>query len=107
MSKKKQIIGTVEEGLRHIAFADCSDAVRLLLHSEDFTQRQISSLDLYNVASLKRTGSVISEIKFYDRIKALEALESLEKASDGTENGFIDALRSACEMLNEQDEDEQ
>ena len=61
-------------GLRHIAFGSSADAIKLLLHSDTLTGRQIKKLDTFNIASIKQTGSCISEIKFFDRGKAMEKL---------------------------------
>ncbi len=89
-------IQKIEEGLAKIAFGSCRDAVKLLLRSDTLTDRQLNRLDLFNVAAVKRSGNCISEIKLFDRIKAMDCLLRLSSAESGGADGFIEALvRSA------------
>ena len=97
----------IEEGLSHIAFGSCADAVKLLLNSESLSDRKIRKLDLFNVSSLKRTGSCISEIKFFDRLKAFDRLLELDRAEQGGAEGFIEALSRSVTAENDEDEDEE
>jgi hypothetical protein len=77
------------DGLKRLAFGSIADAVRLILSEEPL---DIESLDLYSVSEIKRTDKG-TEIKFYDRIKALEALLSAGENSQGSESsGFVDAI---------------
>ncbi len=65
-------------GYRKLAFGSGSDALRLLFDSvppEDF-----DALDLFNVAEIKKPKDGALEIKFFDRLKALEHLEALARA---------------------------
>ncbi len=83
--------GTVAavDGLKRLAFGSIADAVRLILSDEPL---DIESLDLYSVSEIKRTDKG-TEIKFYDRIKALEALISAGEESQKSESsGFVDAI---------------
>ena len=91
-------------GLRHIAFGSSADAIKLLLHSDTLTGRQIKKLDTFNIASIKQTGSCISEIKFFDRGKAMEKLAQLCVSQSAGANGFLEALaRSAGATADEED----
>ena len=77
------------DGLKRLAFGSVTDAVRLILSDEPL---DIESLDLYSVSEIKRTDKG-TEIKFYDRIKALEALlEAGEGPTDNEGAGFVDAI---------------
>ncbi len=82
----------VREGLRRIAFGSAADAVKLLLRGEELSDRQIKKLDLFNVAALKRSAGGITEVKFFDRIKAMEFL-SRGPGEKSSQNDFIEALR--------------
>lgn len=70
----------VRAGLRRIAFASSADAVRLLL-ADGTDKQETDGLDLFNVSEIKRTKGGAVEIKFFDRIKALEKLGELTGAS--------------------------
>lgn len=65
-------------GYRKLAFGSGADALKLLFGSvppEDF-----ETLDLFNVAEIKRPKDGALEIKFFDRLKALEHLQQLSDA---------------------------
>ena len=82
------------------------DAVKLLLNSDTLSERKIKKLDLFNVASVKRSGACISEIKFFDRLKALDRLLDMGRAGQGGAEGFIEALaRSAGAAADDDDEE--
>ena len=53
--------------------------------------QEISSLDLFNVAEIKRPKDGALEIKFFDRIKALEKLEA---ADNNEKQGVSDFYRA-------------
>lgn len=77
------------DGLRRIAFGSVTDAVRLIFSPEPLDPE---SLDLFMVSEIKRTDKGI-EIKFFDRIKALEALLSAGDESGGHDTSqFVDAI---------------
>lgn len=72
-------------GYRKLAFGSTADALRLLFGSvqpEDF-----DALDLFNVAEIKKPKDGALEIKFFDRLKALEHLEALTQA-DHADSGL-------------------
>ena len=58
-------------GYRRIAFGNISDAVKLILES-DGDRLDAEKLDLFNVAEIKKPRGGGMEIKFFDRLKALE-----------------------------------
>lgn len=89
----------VRAGLRRIAFASSADAVRLLL-ADGTDIQDTDTLDLFNVSEIKRTKGGAIEIKFFDRIKALEKLGELTSASaDDGALPFYKALEKGAEAL--------
>ncbi len=89
----------VRAGLRRIAFASSADAVRLLLSDGD-DYPDTDTLDLFNVAEIKRSKGGAIEIKFFDRIKALEKLGEMACASgDEGVMPFYKALEKGAEAL--------
>lgn len=91
-------IKAAADGLRRIAFGNVSDAVRLVLSGgENF---DTETADLFNVSELKLSKSGGIEVKFYDRIKALEALAELDDCADGSGSApFIDAIIKGASVL--------
>lgn len=69
-------------GLRRIAFGSVADAVNLAVKFGEITDTH--SLDLFSVSEIKYTSGKGVEIKFYDRLKALEKLAELESAEENS-----------------------
>ena len=68
----------VSTGLKRLAFGNCTDAVYLVFADELPPPDVISGLDLFNVSEIKRIKGGGVEIKFFDRLKALEKLFEME-----------------------------
>ena len=90
----------VSAGLQRLAFGSISDAIRLILSANDNCSPDIDSLDLFNVSEIKITNGKGMEIKFFDRLKALERLAEI--SCDDRDNGalaFYEAIeRSAIKQ---------
>ena len=97
------------DGFRRIAFGSVTDAVKLVLGQEPITN--IETLDLFMVSEIKLSKNGGIEVKFFDRIKALEALASVTDIDSNEGSApFIDAIfkgaaaisdvgRSECDEL--------
>lgn len=72
--KKKSIRQEYTEGLRHLAFGEIQDAVRLLYAPEEQILPALGEMDFFNISEIKRPKGGGMEIKFFDRLKALEKL---------------------------------
>lgn len=75
-SESKTCTPEVAAGYRRLAFGCANDAVTLVLDS-DIGRQELSKLDLFNVAEIKRQKGGTVEIKFFDRLKALEKLAEI------------------------------
>lgn len=64
----------VSAGLQRLAFGSISDAVKLILSAGNDISPDVDALDLFNVSEIKYTCGKGMEIKFFDRLKALERL---------------------------------
>ena len=95
----------IEAALRHLAFDSPADAVKLLLRSENLSDRKIKKLDLSLISGVKRSGNGITEIKFYDRLKALDCLSRFVSDDDNSQSSFLAALEKSA-MADDLDEDE-
>lgn len=80
----------IMRGYDKLAFGGISDAVWLMC-CDDPNVLEIRKLDLFNVAEIKRPKGGGMEIKFFDRIKAMQCLEQL---SDDREQGVGDFYRA-------------
>ncbi len=78
-------------GYERLAFGNVSDAVRLMFEDNP-SEKALESYDLFNVAEIKRPKDGAMEIKFFDRIKALEKLEYAEDSEQRGISEFYNAL---------------
>ena len=90
--KKKSIRQEYTEGLRHLAFGEIQDAVRQILPA-------LGEMDLFNISEIKRPKGGGMEIKFFDRLKALEKLQALEAAEGNTAAAFYQALEAGAKCV--------
>lgn len=79
-------------GYQRLAFGDTTDAVSLL-YAQNHDNAELSSLDLFMISEIKKPKDGSVEIKFFDRLKALEKLESIS-GENGVKNLF-DAIGGA------------
>lgn len=92
-------------GYQRLAFGGIADAIRLLFTDQDFDTSQLDSMDLYNISDIKKPKGGGMEIKFFDRLKALECLERIENNSQQDAVCFFEALnQSASETFTQQKE---
>lgn len=96
---------SIAAGYRRLAFGCIADAVSLLF-DEEITKEKIEGMDLFNVSEIKRQKGGALEIKFFDRLKALEKLEAnFEKTGDENENSLYAAIRKSAASLSEADDE--
>lgn len=88
----------VTAGLRRIAFGSVADAVRLLFLQEDPELTCLDEMDLFCVSEIKRPKGGGMEIKFCDRLKALERLAEL-CGSEDSPLPFYQALEKSAQKL--------
>lgn len=103
LEKDRKTLFAVERGLSRLAFGSVADAVRLILGDDTVNVEEIEKLDLFNVSEIKRPKGGGIEIKFFDRLKALEKLEKLGTTVENPQSSFIQALSEGARMLSEED----
>jgi len=90
--------GEVVAGLRRLAFGSIADVIRLI-RSESEADMNIDELDLSMVTELKFPKSGGVEVKFCDRLKALQLLGEISEDESDSDGGFFEALdRSAASV---------
>lgn len=84
-------------GYERLAFGSTADAFKLLM--EDNTENvSVNDMNLFNVAEIKKPKDGAMEIKFFDRIKALEHLGDIPENEDKAAS-FYDALSGCAKGL--------
>lgn len=103
--RKKTLQEQIEQGLLDIALGSVSDAISLLFMTEEEIIERLSKLKLINVSEIKRPKGGGMEIKFFDRIKALERLGT-DKISDSDSSlSFYEALEKSANDSREKSDD--
>lgn len=93
----------VMAGLHRVAFSSSADALKLIL-SDNPSELDVEMLDLFNVAEIKKPKGGGLEIKFFDRIKALEKLGELTNSkniSNSVSTSFYEALEKSAKSQGE------
>ena len=90
---------TLYQGYYRLAFGCISDAVRLLFNDE-LTDKDIGQMNLFNVSEIKRKKGGDIEIKFFDRLKALDRLSDiLLQDGETDENSIFSAIEKGAKAL--------
>ena len=79
-------------GYQRLAFGNTSDAVSLI-YSQNPAEEDFGSKDFFMISEIKMPKDGSLEIKFFDRLKALEKLQSVE--SDSSVKNLFDAIGGA------------
>ena len=86
----------VVQKMYEMALGRANDAVRLAYYKEP-TEEEVKKLDLGAVAEFRRSNLGSVEIKFVDRVKALQALAAMLESSDGGAEEFFRIIAAAEE----------
>lgn len=98
---RKSTTTDIAAGYYRLAFGCVSDAISLIF-CEDEIPENFEKLDLFNVADIKRQKNGCIEIKFFDRLKALEKLENLCTSVGETGSSFYTAIEKGASALRKQ-----
>lgn len=90
-TRQKATRERVVQRLYEMALGRANDAVRLAYFQEP-TEEEIRRLELGAVAEFRRSNLGSVEIKFIDRVKALQALAGLLEADGGEAEDFFRAM---------------
>ena len=93
---------TAKEGFRRLAFGSIKDAVRLIL-CEKVNPQLLRNMDLFSVSEIRRSKNGDIEIRFFDRMEALQRLSELEKSEGG---GLLSAIESGAAALRRKEADD-
>ncbi len=100
--KKKNLTYKATTGYERLAFGSISDCIKLLF-SETLTPKDLDQMDLFNISEIKKPKEGAMEIKFFDRLRALEKLEQIETEQKNDKEPFFAALEKGIQKLKTQD----
>ena len=101
-------ISEAAAGYRRLAFGSTADVLQLVFCEDPPSKAELDEMNLFNVAEIKRPKGGGIEIKFFDRLKALERLA--EMSGEESVSGalpFYQALENAAQRIGGAAEDEQ
>lgn len=88
----------ISEGYYRLAFGCVCDSIKLLF-ADDIIPEQLEQMDLFNISEIKRKKGGDIEIKFFDRLKALERLCELCGETDGESHSLFSAIEKGASAL--------
>lgn len=94
--REKSLSNMASVGYQRLAFGNIADAVSLL-YMDNPSREQLSSMDLFLVSEIKKPKDGTMEIKFFDRIKALEKLENTADYDGG--KSIFDAISEGAKAV--------
>lgn len=103
IEKERNTATAVERGLHRLAFGSVADALKLMLCEDTMSAEEIEKLDFFNVSEIKHPKGGGLEIKFFDRMKALEKLEKLGSVTENPQSSFIQALSEGAKLISQED----
>lgn len=88
-------------GLERLAFGSVSDAVKLIMIEEMTELPDLDAMDLFNISEIKKVKGGGFEIKFFDRIRALEKIAEISKlvAQNKESMDFFTAIEKSAEAI--------
>lgn len=97
--KSKSLSYKASIGYERLAFGSISDAIQLL-YSNKLDVNSLKKMDLFCISEIRCPREGAMEIKFFDRIKALEKLEQLGITEKSVSNPFYTALEEGIKSFN-------
>lgn len=97
--KKKNFLYRACSGYERLAFGSIADAVKLI-YLKDFDIKIVDEMDLFNVSEIKKLKDGVIEVKFFDRIRALEKLQQMDFAEQKQSLSFYDAIGKGTGVFN-------
>lgn len=88
-------------GFARLAFGCVSDAIALMFKDE-VSESDIEKMDLFNIAEIKRKKGGDIEIKFFDRLKALQSLTDVTAHSSEKESSIFSAIEKGALALSDE-----
>lgn len=97
--KKRNMSYKAYMGYERLAFGSVADAIRLL-YADKLDRESLEGMDLFGISEIKRPKEGAMEIKFFDRLRALEKLEQGDYGNKNEINPFYYALEQSIKSIN-------
>lgn len=98
--KSRVSANEVAAGYRRLAFGSVADSLKVLFSEQLPNDKTLEQLDMFNVSEIKMPKSGGIEIKYFDRLKALEKLQAMSELSGSEERvPFFEALERSSAVI--------
>ncbi|MBQ7522153.1 MAG: terminase small subunit [Clostridia bacterium] len=91
-------------GYRQLAFGSIADCIKLIYDMDNLPS--LDMMNLFMISEIKKPKDGSMEIKFFDRIKALEKLTEIEQLSEESSIPFYKALEKSADIFSNDEEEE-
>lgn len=91
-------------GYQKLAFGSVSDALRLL-YAKQPNAEELEQMDLFMISDIRRNRDGMLEIKFFDRLKALEKLDAAAREDNAGVAGLMEAIGRGAQTVGGGDDD--
>ena len=99
LEREKILKGCALFGFARLAFGSVTDAVKLLM-CDDLSKLELDNMDFFNISEIKRPKDGSMEIKFFDRLKAIEQLQLMSMQNGSETKPFYRALEESAVLVN-------
>ncbi len=97
---KKHLNEQAIGGFKRLAFGSVADAVSLMFIDGEPSPRALEEMDLFCVSEIKKPRDGALEIKFFDRLEALEKLAELSEKTDAESSvPFYQAIEQGARAI--------
>lgn len=96
--KRKNLAYKACMGYERLAFGSVADAIRLL-YVDELDEVGLEAMDLFGISEIKRPKDGAIEIKFFDRLRALEKLEQSDVGRTGALSPFYYAVERGMKAI--------
>ena len=101
--KKKNLLYMACSGYERLAFGNITDAIKLVF-AGNIDLLKIDEMDFFNVSEIKKLKDGAMEVKFFDRIKALEKLQQMNFSDQKQALSFYNAIERGTNIFSENPE---
>lgn len=103
--KKKLLHIKSEVGFEKLAFGDISDCIRLIF-AKNIDDFNLKNMNLFNISEIKKLKDGSIEIKFFDRMKAMEKIQEFSSENSDKILPLYSALENGIKKISKDNDND-